>query len=97
MAKPMGRMFEDFSRLVTDASDLASGLRREVESLVRGQVERLVVAMDLVSRDEHEAVKAMAAMARDENERLETRLRALEEKLGVAATPPPGAAGDLSI
>ena len=98
MAKPMGRMFEDFSRLVTDASGLASGLRREVETVVRGQVERLMAAMDVVSRDEHEAVKAMAVMARDENERLETRLRLLEQKLGVAATPPPGVAdGGLSI
>ena len=81
---------------MSDASGLASGVRREVETIVRGQVERLLAAMDVVSRDEHEAVKAMAAMARDENERLERRILALEQKLGTAPTPPPGMDG-LSI
>ncbi len=93
MPAPGSRLYDDFSRLMSDASGLAGGLRREVETLVRGQVERLLAAMDVVSRDEHEAVKAMAAMARDENDRLERRIRALEEKLGVAPTPPPGMDG----
>ena len=96
MVTPGGRIFEDFSRLMTDASGLASGVRREVETVVRGQVERLLAAMDVVSREEHDAVKTMAALARDENERLERRILALEQKLGTAATPPPGA-GDMSI
>ena len=96
MPRPGSRIFDDFSRLMTDATGLASGVRREIETVVRGQVERLLAAMDVVSRDEHEAVKTMAAMARDENERLERRLRLLEEKLGMAATPPPGVDG-LSI
>ena len=91
MPQPGSRIFEDFSRLMTDASGLASGVRREIEMVVRGQVERLLAAMDVVSRDEHEAVKTMAALARDENERLERRILALEEKLGMAPTPPPGA------
>lgn len=89
MPQPGNRLFEDFSRLMTDASDLAGGLRREVETLVRGQVERLLAAMDVVSREEFEAVKRMAALARDENERLEARLAELEQRLGVAPTPPP--------
>lgn len=89
MPQPGNRLFEDFSRLMTDASDLAGGLRREVETLVRGQVERLLAAMDVVSREEFEAVKRMAALARDENERLEKRLLELEQRLGVAPTPPP--------
>ena len=46
--------------------------------------------MDVVSRDEHEAVKSMAALARDENERLERRIVELERKLGTAPAPPPG-------
>ena len=96
MATPGGRIFEDFSRLMTDASGLASGVRREIETMVRGQVDRLLSAMDVVSREEHDAVKTMAALARDENERLERRILALEQKLGTAATPPP-AAGDMSI
>ena len=81
------RLFDDFSRLVTDASGLASGVRREIDTIVRGRVERLLAAMDIVSREEFEAVRTMAALARDENERLERRILALEEKLGVAATP----------
>ena len=87
------RLFDDFSRLVSDASGLASGVRREIETIVRGQVERLLAAMDVVSRDEHDAVKAMAATARDENERLERRILLLEQKLGLAPTPPPGTDG----
>lgn len=89
MPQPGNRLFEDFSRLMTDATDLAGGVRREVETLVRGQVERLLAAMDVVSREEFEAVKRMAALARDENERLERRLAELEQRFGVAPTPPP--------
>ncbi len=91
MPQPGGRIFDDFSRLMTDASGLASGVRREAETAVRGQVERLLAAMDVVSRDEFEAVKRMAALARDENERLERRIIALEAKVSAATTPPAGA------
>ena len=90
MRQPGGRLFEDFSRLMTDASGIAGGVRREIETIVRGQVERLLAAMDVVSRDEFEAVKRMAALARDENERLEARLLALETR-GQATQPTPGA------
>ena len=93
MAQPGGRIFDDFSRLMTDASGLAQGVRREAETAVRGQVERLLAAMDVVSREEFEAVKRMASLARDENERLEKRILELERKLGTAATPPPGSSG----
>ncbi len=93
MPAPGSRLYDDLSRLMSDASGLASGVRREVETIVRGQVERLLSAMDIVSRDEHQAVRAMAATARDENERLERRILALEQKLGLAPTPPPGTDG----
>ncbi|MCX8254802.1 Pyrroline-5-carboxylate reductase [Beijerinckiaceae bacterium RH AL1] len=96
MPQPGARIFDDFSRLVTDATGLAQGVRREIETLVRGQVERLLAAMDVVSRDEFEAVKRMAALARDENERLERRILALEGKAGNAAEPPVSA-GDPQI
>ena len=92
MAQPGSRIFDDFSRLMSDASGLASGVRREIETAVRGQVERLLAAMDVVSREEFEAAKRMAVLARGENERLEARIVALEQKLGVAPAPPPGAA-----
>jgi BMFP domain-containing protein YqiC len=96
MRQPRGRIFDDLSRLVSDASDVAQGVRREAETVLKSQVERLLVAMDVVTREEFEAVKQMAAMARDENERLERRIKALEAKLGVAATPP-ASAGDAAI
>ena len=96
MRQPGGRIFDDFSRLITDASGLAAGVRREIETLVRGQVERLLAAMDVVSRDEFDAVKAMASLARDENERLERRIIALEKAAGTSAVPPVSA-GDASI
>ena len=95
MRQPGGRIFDDFSRLMTDASGLAQGVRREIETIVRGQVERLLAAMDVVSRDEFEAAKRMASLARDENERLEKRIAALEAKLGATAAPPGG--GDPAI
>lgn len=97
MPQPGGRLFEDFSRLMSDASGFASGVRREIETIARGQVERLLAAMDVVSREEHEAVKAMAALARDENERLERRILTLEEKLGTAPTPPPSGTGGFTV
>lgn len=89
MRQSGGRFFNDMSRLMTDASGVAQGMRREIETIVRGQVERLLAMMDVPSRDEHEAVKAMAAMARDENERLERRILELEQKVGSAPVPPP--------
>lgn len=96
MPQPGGRIFDDFSKLMTDASGFASGMRREVETIVRGQVERLLAAMDVVSRDEFEAAKSMASLARDENERLERRILELERKLGIAPTPP-HSAGPIDI
>ena len=95
MRQPRG-LFDDVSRLFTDASGVASGVRREAETMVKAQVERLLTAMDVVTRDEFEAVRQMAVMARDENERLERRLKDLEAKLGTAAEPPV-AAGDPAI
>ncbi len=92
MPEPRGRMFEDFSRFVSDAADMAHGVRREAELLMKAQVERLLASMDIVSREEFEAVKAMAIKARDENERLEKRILALEAHLGV--TPPAAPRGE---
>ena len=96
MSQPRGRLFEDFSRFVSDASGVAHGVRREAESVIKGQVERLLAAMDMVTREEFQAVRQMAVMARDENERLERRIKDLEAKLGTAAAPP-ASAGDPAI
>ena len=65
MPQTSGHLFDEFSRLITDAAGLAEGARREAETLVKGQLERLLAGMDVVSREEFEAAKEMAARARD--------------------------------
>jgi BMFP domain-containing protein YqiC len=82
MPQTSGRLFDDLSRLITDAAGLAEGARREVETVVKAQFERLLAGMDVVSREEFEAAKEMAAKARSENEALAARIAALEAKLG---------------
>ena len=82
MPQTSGRLFDDLSRLITYAAGLAEGARREVETIVRAQFERLLAGMDVVTREEFEAVKDMAAKARSENEALAAGIAALEAKLG---------------
>ena len=84
------RVYEDFTRLVTDAAEMAQGVRREAETVIKSQFERLLGTMDLVTREEFEAVKEMAAKARDENERLSQRLAALEAALAGQQSPGQG-------
>ncbi|HEX3883638.1 MAG TPA: accessory factor UbiK family protein [Stellaceae bacterium] len=72
------RLFDDIARVAASAVGALSGVRGEVESRIRDQLERLLAGMDLVSREEFEAVKAMAAKAREEQEILQRRLDALE-------------------
>jgi BMFP domain-containing protein YqiC len=81
MSQSRNSIVEEFARLATDAVGVASGMRREAETVLKTQLERLLSTMDMVSREEHEAVKEMAAAARDDNERLEARIAALEAKL----------------
>ncbi len=81
MPQTRSRIFDDFSRLITDAAGLAEGARREVETLARAQLERLMAGMDFVSREEFDAARDMATLARAENEKLEARIAALEAKL----------------
>jgi BMFP domain-containing protein YqiC len=75
-------VFDDLARLMTGAMGMAQGMSDEAKSFMRGQADRFVAEMDLVSRDEFEAVKQMAADARAEAEALRARLDALEAKLG---------------
>jgi len=92
-------LFDDFARLAAGAVGALAGVRSEVEARLREQFERLLAGMDLVDRDEFEAVKAMAAKARAEQEGLAARLAALEARLAAAgapeaaANPAPDAAG----
>jgi BMFP domain-containing protein YqiC len=75
------RLFDDVARVATSAMGAASGLRGEFDSIVRRQLERILARMDLVSRDEFDAVKEMAAKARSEQEALAERVEILEARL----------------
>lgn len=75
------RFFDDMARLANGVAGVAAGMRREIEVQVRQRVERLLAEMDLVSRDEFEAVKAVAVKARAEQERLAKRVAELEGRL----------------
>ncbi|QEL25817.1 accessory factor UbiK family protein [Bosea sp. F3-2] len=82
MVNPGNRILDDIARLATDAAGAAQGVRREVETVVKTQIERLLRDLDVVTREEFEAVREMALIAREENDKLAARLAALEEKLG---------------
>jgi BMFP domain-containing protein YqiC len=81
MTQTTNRFLDEFAKLMTDAAGAADGLKREMTSVMRSQGERLLQGMDLVQREEFEAVKAMAEKARAENERLEARIAELEARL----------------
>jgi BMFP domain-containing protein YqiC len=92
------RFFDDLARVAAGAFGTLSGVKGEVESRLREQLERVLAGMDLVSREEFEAVKAMAAKARAEQEDLARRVALLESRLaaGAAGALPPDPAGGQS-
>jgi hypothetical protein len=79
------RFFEDLARVAAGAMGTLSGVKTEVETRLREQLEKVLAGMDLVSRDEFEAVKAMAAKARSEQEDLANRMAEIESKLATLA------------
>ena len=78
MTQTTGRFFDELGKLITDAAGAADGVRKEIETVVRGQAERVLRDLDVVQREEFEAVKAMAQKAREENEALKAKIAALE-------------------
>ena len=80
MTQTNNRIFDEMARLMNDAAGVAQGVRREFDTLFRAQAERILRDLDVVQRDEFEAVKEMARLAREENEALKARLEALEGK-----------------
>jgi BMFP domain-containing protein YqiC len=74
---------DGLSRMFTDAAGAAQSVRAEMDTFIRQRLERLVADMDFVPREEFEAVKAMAAKAREENSKLEARIAELESKTRV--------------
>lgn len=75
------RLFDDLARMAGGALNALTGMKTEVESLVRQQIEQLGANLRLVTREEFDAVQAMAAKARDEQESLALRVAALEDEL----------------
>lgn len=78
MTQTPNRVFDDIARLFTGAAGAADGVRREIETIFHSQAERLVAGLDLVSREEFDAIREMAQLAREENEALKARIVALE-------------------
>jgi BMFP domain-containing protein YqiC len=82
MTQTTNRFFDEIGRLMNDAAGAAQGVKREFDTVMRTQAEKFLRDMDLVKREEFEAVKDMARLAREENEALKARITALEAKLG---------------
>ena len=84
------RLLDDLSQLMTNAMGVAQGARAEAETAMRSMADRWLADRDLVTREEFEAVRAMAVLAREQNEALAARIAALEA--GAAPGPAPDAA-----
>lgn len=76
------RLLDDVARLFTDAAGAAQGVRREAETMVKGQIERLIRDMDVASREEVEVLRDLVAALRNQNDALAVRVAALEARLG---------------
>lgn len=75
------RFFDELAKLMSNAAGAAQGVRKEIDSLVQNQVERVLNNLNVVKREEFDVVRDMAEKARAENERLEKRLAELEARL----------------
>ncbi len=82
--QPDDRLLDDLSRVATGAFSALAGVRDEVEARMRQEFEKILARMDVVTREEFDAVKAMAVKARTEQEILEARLAVLESQLAAA-------------
>lgn len=86
MTTTSSRLLDEIAKLATDAAGVAQGVKREAETAVKSQIERLLSEMDMVSREEFDAVKIMAAKARDENDALRQELTALQDAVETLRT-----------
>jgi BMFP domain-containing protein YqiC len=93
MTQTSNRIFDEMARLMNDAAGVATGVRREFDTLFRTQAERILRDLEVVQREEFEAVKEMARLAREENEALKARIDALEAKLGEKPADKPAKKG----
>lgn len=83
MTQTTNKLFDDFAKLMTDAAGAAQNARQEFETMGRAQMERVIRELDLVQREEFEAVREMAQKAREENEALKARIEKLEAALNI--------------
>ncbi|MBW4962050.1 accessory factor UbiK family protein [Sulfitobacter sp. CW3] len=74
------KIFDDISQMMTNAMGVAQGAKTEAETAMKGMMDRWLADRDFVTRDEFDAVRAMAQKAREENEALKARLDAIETK-----------------
>ena len=84
---PSNRLFDDFARLMTDAAGAAQGVRREAETVIRAQAERLIRDMDIASREELDVLRDMVSTLRSQNEALAARVAVLETHANPVAAP----------
>lgn len=94
---PSNRLFDDFARLMTDAAGAAQGVRREAETVVKAQIERLIRDMDIASREEVDVLRDLVTTLRTQNEALAARVAALEAKAGTVSGGETGAMGASEI
>ena len=83
MTHTSNRLFDELAKLMTDAAGAAQGVRGEIETIVRSQGERLIREMDVVPREEFEAMRELALNSKAETERLAARVAELEKHLGL--------------
>jgi BMFP domain-containing protein YqiC len=81
MTQTTNKFFDDFAKLMTEAAGAAEGVKRETETLIRSQAEKFLRDMNVVTREDFEAVREMAQKARQENETLAARIAALEAEV----------------
>lgn len=75
------KILDDFAKMAAGAAGMATDVKREIEESMKSQVEKFLSRMDLVKREEFEAVREMAVKARDENEKLAAKIAELETKM----------------
>lgn len=81
------KIFDDLAKVANGAVSTLMGMKDEIDVLVRQRIEKVLAGADMVPRDEFDAVKAMAAKAREENETLAARVAALEDALKAKKKP----------
>jgi len=86
MTQTTNKLFDDFAKLMTEAAGAAEGVRRETETVIKAQAEKFLRDMNVVTREDFEAVRDMAQKARQENEALAVRITALEAALAKSKT-----------